>query len=314
MRLSDFTSRLLISAVALLVVPSVRAENGSGEKTPCQVEASGGLLDSDCDGLSDRAEDANANGRVDSGETNPFAEDTDGDGTHDAVEVSRGTDPNRDSYHSFPEPMVFDLVRGLDAQKGELEMNALIRNHPRRNGSLLQYAPEVEYAFANGAAVEVELPFENEHLSSVKGAIQKTLHFDEQRRFAHGIQALAEVGVFERTDAELALLHIGNARFGEKWSFVSISGIQGVYDRRTEDFHGALLVNWSGYYAIAQQVLIGLEGNLRLDDSGNTHWLVTPQAHVQLNNHFRLQLGMGAVRTATGGAEPLLSTRFIVEL
>ena len=53
-----------------------------------------GLADTDGDGLSDGTEDANQNGRVDPGETNPNLADSDSDGINDGDEVRAGFDPN----------------------------------------------------------------------------------------------------------------------------------------------------------------------------------------------------------------------------
>jgi len=49
--------------------------------------------DSDNDGLADGAEDRNCNGVLDDGETSPLAEDTDGDGVWDLIEIAAETDP-----------------------------------------------------------------------------------------------------------------------------------------------------------------------------------------------------------------------------
>ena len=55
-------------------------------------------FDSDDDGLADGVEDANHNGVVDSGETDPTLADSDDDGLSDGVEDAVGSDPNdRDS-------------------------------------------------------------------------------------------------------------------------------------------------------------------------------------------------------------------------
>lgn len=50
-------------------------------------------IDSDNDGISDGVEDANHNGLVDPGETDPHNSDSDGDGYSDGVEVNGGTNP-----------------------------------------------------------------------------------------------------------------------------------------------------------------------------------------------------------------------------
>ena len=49
--------------------------------------------DSDNDGLYDGTEDANHNGTVDAGETDPCNEDTDNDGYNDGTEIEEGSDP-----------------------------------------------------------------------------------------------------------------------------------------------------------------------------------------------------------------------------
>ncbi len=69
------------------------AEDFDGDGLTNLVEFLGGTLandlDSDDDGLSDGEEDANRNGMVDPGETNPASLDTDGDGLTDGQELGR---------------------------------------------------------------------------------------------------------------------------------------------------------------------------------------------------------------------------------
>ncbi|WNG55016.1 OmpA family protein [Archangium gephyra] len=73
-----------------------RDEDPATKTDPLKVDTDGGSV-------SDGLEDANHNGRVDSGERNPLdpaddvrPTDTDGDGIPDAVETANGTDPNDD--------------------------------------------------------------------------------------------------------------------------------------------------------------------------------------------------------------------------
>jgi hypothetical protein len=64
-------------------------------------------VDLDGDGAADSTEDTNLNGLVDSTETNPDDEDTDGDSTLDGVELIVGTDPlNRGSYFYLQQAML----------------------------------------------------------------------------------------------------------------------------------------------------------------------------------------------------------------
>lgn len=71
----------------------------------------------------------------------------------------------------IPEPMVFDLVRPLGAPKGELEVNSLFRMSEFGGRAVLQWAPEVEYTFADGYGVEFEVPAENGQLEAYKFAL-----------------------------------------------------------------------------------------------------------------------------------------------
>jgi YD repeat-containing protein len=82
--------------------------------------------DTDNDGLQDGAEDANANGLVDAGETDPCNADTEGDGMPDGWEVQYGLDPldpndaagdldgdgltNLEEYNQGTDPTVVDAV------------------------------------------------------------------------------------------------------------------------------------------------------------------------------------------------------------
>jgi hypothetical protein len=275
--------------------------------------------DTDGDGLFDGEEDPNHNGRRDRGETNGRFADSDGDGTSDRVEQAARTNPNRNALNSFPEPMVYDLVRGLDADRGELEANVLVLARPLKGARLaLQYAPEIEWAFADGHAVELELPCVEDRLEAVKLALQGRLG-EARDTVQHGWQVLAEVAL-DRSDAQLALTHIGNFLLGERLRVVSIVG--GLFElheplESRRAMTTGLLANASMYYAVAPMLSLGFEGNalasLDGDGAGRVAWLAMPQAHVQLNHHVRIQAGLGV----TGGGGPLApqaGVRAIIEL
>ncbi|TVQ94833.1 MAG: hypothetical protein EA397_00685 [Deltaproteobacteria bacterium] len=103
-------------------------------------------LDSDGDGIPDHIE-------LETG-TSPLDADTDGDGIDDGVEdanpdgvVDPGeSDPRRPGLSPgarphIPEPLFFDLVRGLGASKGELEVNVLMGlSRPREGRTMLEWA------------------------------------------------------------------------------------------------------------------------------------------------------------------------------
>lgn len=109
---------------ALTSIPTIAAADVDGGKE--EEERSPSTIDSDGDGLWDIEEDLNQNHRVDRGETDPNDPDTGGDGMADGEERDRGTDPAHNGLIDFPEPMVFDMVRGLGAEQGEIELNTLV--------------------------------------------------------------------------------------------------------------------------------------------------------------------------------------------
>jgi len=59
--------------------------------------------DTDNDGIPDIIEDANQNGTMDDGETNPYSADTDGDGMPDGWEVDNNLDPLTDDADLDPD-------------------------------------------------------------------------------------------------------------------------------------------------------------------------------------------------------------------
>jgi len=99
----------------------------------------------------------------------------------------------------IPEPLMFDLVRGLGADKGELEINSLA-DFPLNKVSerFIEWAPEIEYALFDGFAVEFEMPFENGDLEALKFAIQYTFGSSDNHRFIHGLQVISKITTMKR--------------------------------------------------------------------------------------------------------------------
>jgi hypothetical protein len=246
------------------------------------------------------------------GQTDPRLRDTDGDGTSDLVERQAGTSPARGGVLTFPEPMVFDLVRGLDSEVGEVEVNMLVQLRPRRDGTFaLEYAPEIEWVFAHGLAVELELPFEQERLAAVKGALQGLVYRSPDGRFLQGWQILGEVDLPEEAvqgaEGRMIVTHIGNLALSERLRLVSIVGLEAY--RHQARYGAGGVANLSLFYTPAPRVTLGVEGNLiarpllgkdRWLDVVEVEWRIMPQVHLTLNHHVSLQLGLGAA--AYGGA------------
>ena len=137
--------------------------------------------------MADADEDSNHNHRVDHGETNPYDRDTDGDGTDDGTERRTGTDPAHNGLLDFPEPMVFDMVRGLGAEKGEVEVNTLVL--VPTSPVAAWWAPEIEAAVVDNFALEFEVGLRNIDLEALKFAFQGTVAMKEGGKTGHGLQA-----------------------------------------------------------------------------------------------------------------------------
>jgi hypothetical protein len=270
------------------------------------------IEDSDGDGLSDSLERATG--------TDPFDRDTDSDGVSDGVEdrnrdgrVDPGeSDPRRPglfpgSVPHIPEPLVFDLVRGLGARRGELEVNNLTVIDPER-GSVL-WAPEVEWAFADGYAVELELPFDDRQLESVKVALQGTMP-SPWRSFIHGWQTFAEVGL-DGGETDGVLVYIWGQRFAPRWSYLSMLGAETHWSRSGLD-GAAALANTSLFFDSDEATTWGIETNTVVDDGGDWQIRIFPQLHRQLSRRLRVQLsgGLGIERS---DVQPLIGLRLILE-
>lgn len=261
---------------------------------PDRVERESGTsihdADTDNDGVPDGVEDANRDGIVDQGETDPRIPG-----------LFPGTNPH------IPEPVMFDLVRGLGARKGEVEVNTLMVSRFHRNGSPeLTWAPEVEWAFADGLAVELELPMHGRELEAVKGAFQVTL--PSLPTFIHGIQLIGEYALTPR-DVQTTLLYLAGARFGS-FSTLWMAGARATTPIDSRDSFD-VLVNPSFFIDLHEAVTVGLEFNAAAVAVKDVHLIAVPQVHWQISQRVRVQAGLGAAfeeRTA-----PAAFTRLILE-
>jgi hypothetical protein len=197
-----------------------------------------------------------------------------------------------------PEPLLFDLVRPLGAAKGELEVNVLAQ-HNLRNGEY-EYAPEIEYAFADGLAIELELPFKGSHLEEYKVAVQGTFGTLRNATMVHGWQVIARK---ERHGGPYSadFLYLNGQALGNGWSLFNMAGW-----RRTEfsgEGRNQLLLNNSVFYDVSQRLTLGLELNSEIDHKANWRLRAIPQVHYDLGGYSTLQFGIGPSRLAPGGPE-----------
>lgn len=213
----------------------------------------------------------------------------------------------------IPEPMVFDMIRPLAAPRGELEANTLALFPLNARGEDIDWAPEIEYAFANGWAVEFELPFENERLSAYKFALQGTFGTFAGNRGVHGVQTIVEI---DRDTGRLdtSLLYIAGVRYSEKWSTLTMIGVNRPSDAPLpgERRGDALLVNHSIFNDVGKHIVLGVETNIRAGRS-NAKWLVMPQVHQRLSEKVMLQAGLGAQKSPQRAAHPTAAVRLIKE-
>lgn len=210
----------------------------------------------------------------------------------------------------IPEPMVFDLLRPLHARRGELEINTIFLRPLTGSNRELEWAPEIEYAFLDGYAVELEVPFGNRRLSAFKLGLQGTLDSGIEN-FAHGWQV---VGKYNREDRGTVLdgLYMTGYRFNPRWSVFTMQGARRTADNGRIVWQG--LFNPNLFYNLNDRMILGLETNLAFGQRDFRQQLIMPQAQLMINKHYSIQWGAGAARQGAGGFSPVLGWRLILTL
>lgn len=316
MPISKLLSRSVLLATASLVVALVVA--GAKAQTPAPDASfeidparrfdelplgSTVLLDSDADGLLDHEEDTNTDGIVDGGETDPHDADTDGDGTGDAEDLAP-------THLEIPEPMAFDLVRGLGARAGEVEINTLVLSGPPGHAGDIRYAPEIEIAFADGFGIELELPMEGDRVEAYKGAIQGRISSADEGRWMHGFQVIGEY-LLAQDAADAHVLWLVTGLITPDIAMVAIIG--GRMTLLGDEIRGRAIANLSGFHAIGRDVWLGAEVNTSWDPlAGDATVRAIAQVHVSLHRSFRVQLGLGVEHHVI--THPVGGARVIVEM
>jgi len=233
-----------------------------------------------------------------------------------------------DNVPLIPEPMVFDLVRSLGAQRGECEVNVLgefpigtrdrlapagfdpfglVPGSVDRDG--IEWAPEIEYAVADGFAIEFELPYENSTLEAYKFATQFTFGTSADNRFIHGTQSIIEPDIhFE--EWQLTFLYLAGMKFDRTWSAIGMIGVR----PQIEEGRGVELVdgifNFTLFANLNDYTTIGLESDLTVGNGERTSLLLMPQIDIEITDNVELQVGVGSGFSAEG-TEPLAGVRAI---
>ena len=198
----------------------------------------------------------------------------------------------------IPEPLMFDLVRGLGAKQGELEINVLA-DFPLNNASSrgVEWAPEIEYALFNNFAVELEFPFNDFELEAYKMAIQWTIGSSKSNKFIHGIQIIGETYIHDDI-LELTFLYVPAYRFNEVWSTIGLFGVMFESGSDAPDKKNTIILNASVFADLNEHTIVGVEINnsdptfQRIDDN-KMELLILPQAHYEFDSGFSFQFGIG---------------------
>lgn len=218
--------------------------------------------------------------------------------------------PARTEARPMPEPMIFDLVRPLGAKRGELEINSLFQQSTER-GAPLEWAPEIEWAFRDGLAIEGELPFVNGELKTYKAALQGTLAPGASGRFQHGWQVIGQrVRADESWSADV--LYLAGYRPSERITLFTMSGA------RRSEFSGDAVVqavqNTSVFYEASPSLILGVETNWVLGAADRRSRLIMPQVQKAVGGDYLFEFGIGAEERAPGRWGTALGARVVRQL
>ncbi|WP_156347846.1 hypothetical protein [Sphingomonas sp. Leaf231] len=213
-------------------------------------------------------------------------------------------------YPVIPEPMIFDMMRPLGAAKGEMEVNALATTSSPFRPREAEWAPEVEYAFADGKAIEVELPFNGARLEALKLGLQAAFGASSDGRSAHGVQYL---GIYDRDTGRYtnSLLYMAGHRFSPRWSMMNMAGLDDIALRRRTG-RNALLLNHATFYDVQPGTVAGVEVNVA---GGRAKMVrVAPQLHQRLAHRVNVQASAGVEKEHHRRVRPALGLRLVREL
>jgi hypothetical protein len=228
----------------------------------------------------------------------------------------------------IPEPMVFDLVRPLNATRGEIEANILaifplkrgpggIAGLPDAIGTVplsgreqgIEWAPEIEWCPRDGVTWEAEFPFIDDRFEAVKIAHQRMLGTGFEDHFIHGWQGIG-LNDFDSGTTTLALLWVAGWRFNDTWSTLALIGGRQEIGRpgfRATEY----LQNVSLFADLADDLILGIETNYQQETTGPAALLLMPQFQWQLSRCLNFQGGVG-YRFATEGNLPEAAIRVIL--
>jgi hypothetical protein len=204
-----------------------------------------------------------------------------------------------------PEPMLFDLVRRINSDKGEFEMNVLTHGRSLRHGAHI--APEIEYAFADGKAIEFELPIENNRILSYKFAYQMKL--PSLVPGLNGFQLIYE-WIKPSRQHEVTPLYLLGHRWTKSISTMTMIGGRMVFDQ-PQQMQINPIINSTLFYSYNRKIDLGLEMNLQGLREDFEEFILLPQVHYLFRGDYKLQLGVGMI--FNGYSSAFYALRFIKE-
>ncbi|MDW8218366.1 MAG: hypothetical protein RML57_12315 [Acidobacteriota bacterium] len=178
-----------------------------------------------------------------------------------------------------------------------------------QRGQGVAWAPEIEFAFAPGHTVEIEIPFEGGHAEAFKFGLQGTLGTFRRRRSIHGWQALVE-RARRGKDLQLDALHLAGHRLGQHWSVLTMQGMR--WHRTAAEPRSAVkgVFNPTVFREVSERLVLGLETNLAVGAKRRADWVVLPQAQVEWRRYSFL-MGFGAQRAPDGRVRPTPAFRLV---
>lgn len=187
-----------------------------------------------------------------------------------------------------PEPLFIDLVRSLDAQKGEWEINSLFR-HADSDFQGMTWAPEIEFVVTNGLALEFEFPMQGDSLKNYKFALQNTLGSFNQGKSIHGLQFIYESDTDFKHHEE-TLFYILAHRFNFHLSSMTLAGIQ----KKSHLDELIWSYNQTFFYNYSREVDFGLEFNYFSGPAQSRFLQIVPQLHLAFQKGYKIQWGFGS--------------------
>lgn len=184
------------------------------------------------------------------------------------------------------EPLLFDLVRRLNVERGEREWGTLFLV----KGDETEYATEFEWASEEGRALEIEVGNVHSPERFIKGAVQNQLGTGWDGRLLHGIHLSGGLELGEG-EGNWGLAHITSYRISPTWSAMLIAGGRGAREKEQTTWSAQL--DGCLFADVTEDLILGAETNIRQAINGATQFTLMPQLRWDQAEGFHIQFGLG---------------------